>query len=606
MKKFTLLLSFFSLFLFRSPLFGQDIHWTLSNSPVHVGADMIIEQNQQLIIDPGVTVLFDGYYKITIKGKIKATGTAAQPITFKAADTAGFSDPYTDDGGWGGLTLLSSLSPGSTLANGADTFAYCNFRDIKTKANSTFITDRPTVFDHCDVFHNIHYPAQSGATGIFFFNPYASDGFIKIEHCRFHDNETFSSVLFLGSGKITLSDNTFEHNSGRYITEVFSNNQDSVSIRDNDFSNNELLLYEGGIPLLIYNSLHTRIAGNLFYNNACSGVGALKLGDSKGIIEANRALNNSVVMQPGMVLCLPIAGGIVNVTHAQADSARDQSETDVIIRNNVIDNNDVASTSALLTQNVNCSVWNNTLTNNLGQYASILCKTAGCTFMAGAGRIDFNNNILYHNRQQYNTDSLTQVDAGSGTQVHFDYNFMESPFGQTVLLDPSAMLTSDTGHNRVSAAPGLVSIPALPGSDHDALNADFGLTDSSVCLDKGLDVNAGPSDCSGNDRVVDTIDIGALEFQAGNGNTGIEPLLPVEEALVIWPNPAGSSVQISVPETGGEIRLYDIRGRLMLRVRCNQRTMRISGLHLPSGAYLVDWHNKAGRRGSAARLMIRN
>lgn len=72
---------------------------------VLVTGDVKVEDT--LLISPGVTVLFDGFYTIEVLdgASILAEGTAIEPIEFTVADTTGFSVFNQGSGGWNGFLL---------------------------------------------------------------------------------------------------------------------------------------------------------------------------------------------------------------------------------------------------------------------------------------------------------------------------------------------------------------------------------------------------------------------------------------------------------------------------------------------------------------------
>ena len=61
--------------------------WTLAGSPYLVQASIMIPNDSTLIIEPGVTVNFQGTYKLLIMGQLLSMGTATDTITFTAPDT---------------------------------------------------------------------------------------------------------------------------------------------------------------------------------------------------------------------------------------------------------------------------------------------------------------------------------------------------------------------------------------------------------------------------------------------------------------------------------------------------------------------------------------
>ena len=62
--------------------------WLASNSPYIIDGEIKIDTSDQLIIQPGVDVLFSGHYKLIICGRLLAEGTETDSIHFTAQDTA--------------------------------------------------------------------------------------------------------------------------------------------------------------------------------------------------------------------------------------------------------------------------------------------------------------------------------------------------------------------------------------------------------------------------------------------------------------------------------------------------------------------------------------
>jgi parallel beta-helix repeat protein len=57
---------------------------TLAGSPYIYNYNQIINSSSQLIIEPGVEIIFNGRYKFIVKGQLLAEGTASGPISFSA------------------------------------------------------------------------------------------------------------------------------------------------------------------------------------------------------------------------------------------------------------------------------------------------------------------------------------------------------------------------------------------------------------------------------------------------------------------------------------------------------------------------------------------
>ena len=74
--------------------------WTFSQSPYIVNGTITIEENDTLIVEPGVKILFNGYYRLNVNGALMAVGTSTDSIIF---DYFG----HTSGNGWWGINLFN-------------------------------------------------------------------------------------------------------------------------------------------------------------------------------------------------------------------------------------------------------------------------------------------------------------------------------------------------------------------------------------------------------------------------------------------------------------------------------------------------------------------
>jgi len=92
--------------------------WRIVDSPFHVKRNVAVPADESLTIEPGVIVYFDGYYNLTVRGKLVAAGTAGNRITFS------WKDGGTDRNKWAGIYLYS--------ATRASTVSYCYIMNART------------------------------------------------------------------------------------------------------------------------------------------------------------------------------------------------------------------------------------------------------------------------------------------------------------------------------------------------------------------------------------------------------------------------------------------------------------------------------------------
>jgi len=104
--------------------------WTQAESPYFVSGDIAVQQNGELVIEPGVQVFFAGPYGMTAgeNARLAAEGTENSPIEFTA---------FNRDTGWTGLRFIDSGSD--------DILSHCSISFSKKDAG--FITDNDSSSD---------------------------------------------------------------------------------------------------------------------------------------------------------------------------------------------------------------------------------------------------------------------------------------------------------------------------------------------------------------------------------------------------------------------------------------------------------------------------
>lgn len=103
-------------------LSGEKLHWTKDMSPYLVIANILVEQGNELVIDPGVVVQLAGSFYIQVDGNLVAKGTQAERIRF-----------YGIGDGAGEI---------KTANNGSATISYC---DISAAATGSVTIENSTI-----------------------------------------------------------------------------------------------------------------------------------------------------------------------------------------------------------------------------------------------------------------------------------------------------------------------------------------------------------------------------------------------------------------------------------------------------------------------------
>ncbi|MEA2095568.1 MAG: chitobiase/beta-hexosaminidase C-terminal domain-containing protein [Candidatus Cloacimonadota bacterium] len=159
-------------FIFGNVLEGETVG-TLStvNSPYYVIDSLYIPEDQALIIEPGVEIIFAGNYKIEVDGSIYAQGVENNSIYFS---------PIDKNIGWNGFHF------NETPFNEEAIFEYCLFSNAKSINEGS---------NYGGAFYVRYFPN------------------ITISNCTFTENIANSGgAIFLDSGNITISNNIFKYN----------------------------------------------------------------------------------------------------------------------------------------------------------------------------------------------------------------------------------------------------------------------------------------------------------------------------------------------------------------------------------------------------------
>lgn len=256
---YTLILSFFLISLSYSqttiPAGNVSGTWTLSGSPYNVTGDITVPDGETLIIDPGVTVNFQGYFIFAVQGRLLATGTQSDSIWFTATNT-------TD--GWRGIRYVSTPS-----TNDTSKFYYCSIRYGKNNSGT----------------------GDNALGGGLFIRNFSK---VHISHCYFSNNSARwgGAIQVRENAHILIEHSTFTNNyaefSGAGIRAIdFSD----PLIRFNHLYNNSV--GSGGAAMYFYRS-NALVMNNYIHNNSStSSGGAASLDNSMPTFINNIIVNNT-------------------------------------------------------------------------------------------------------------------------------------------------------------------------------------------------------------------------------------------------------------------------------------------------------------------------
>jgi len=309
-----------------------DVSGTWDVDTVQVIDNILVPNNQMLTINPGVKVIFDGYYLFKVAGQIQANGLNNDSISFFVSDTTGLYNLETNEGSWGGF-WFEPTSPNSD----SSTFEFCKFKYGKAVATDSLYWYGGAVyiwkysrlrFSNCSFSNNMAYK-NGGAI-------YCRDSNIKIEHCDFIDNAGGTPIEYGYGGAVCLE---------------YSN----AKVFRNYFTQNSSTGVGGGLSFEYSNP---DIEGNVFYDNFSAiggGLGCIRSEEGNSIVN-NLFENNGSTFFGGGVAFL---------------------EAHVLFTNNTVVNNTSMYAGGLFTNLgaipiiKNCIVWSNAASSPNGQQVYI-------------------------------------------------------------------------------------------------------------------------------------------------------------------------------------------------------------------------------------------
>jgi hypothetical protein len=236
--------------------------WTSAQSPYHVQGNIEIHYDSTLVIQPGVDVLFDGSFKLTVHGLLNASGTEADSILFTALDTVT---------GWQGIEFVQ-INEDLGFSN----VKYCTLthgRKPSGYGGAIYVYQAENVLiSNCLIMKNY---ANSGG-GI-----YINDGWINIENSIITQNRAIDlagGIACINSrpyfNNLQITCNTSEYAGGVYFADNPSYSWpffDDLIISDNEGGTVGGLLLDYSNTLVLNRCKITNNRGNFIGGIALFG-----------------------------------------------------------------------------------------------------------------------------------------------------------------------------------------------------------------------------------------------------------------------------------------------------------------------------------------------
>jgi hypothetical protein len=286
-----------------------DTTWAIGGSPYYVDGDIIIADGAiagayntpVLTIEPGVQVVFTGYYKITVHGALIARGTATNKIIFRKgstdaepgpeADTSGLADLTTTSGGWHGIHWDNDGTDFKMWDNDSSILEYCVFKYSKTNSTDWLEKKGGAVrirweddfirFSHCEFLYNV--AREGGAIYNF--------GNLHVDNCLFKYNKAgdIGGAVSLDSDNPVFTACVFQFNTSLGYAGAINFSNSNATITNSQIVNNTAKAEGGAINMFSSNDY---FANNIIANNKSSASGAILVNNANPVFVNNTITNN--------------------------------------------------------------------------------------------------------------------------------------------------------------------------------------------------------------------------------------------------------------------------------------------------------------------------
>jgi hypothetical protein len=545
--------------------------WTLSGSPYLITGSVKVPNGSTLTIEPGVTVNFQGHYKLLVAGRLLAIGTVTDSIFFTASNTST---------GWYGIRFDSTLT-----SNDSSKFLYCSLRWGKATGIGSDEMGGGFMFNEFSkaiISHSLirncssAYPPPTFGGAIRGINACPTLSFNRIVNCT-------GGIYLTNITDQKITDNIISHNNGYGI--VWTGPGNTVNFSNNVVTyNTSCGVYCGyGSPLIKNN--------NISHNNTSNQnvVGGLWCDNSNPVI-SNNVINYNLSGSSGyggglfLYFCTPLIthNFILNNTAPNGGGILSVSST-MIISNNVITNNSAIYNSSSTTSGYGggiCS-WSSTIDFQNNTIANNSATFGGGISFSGSSSANVSNTIIYGNSAFTEGSQVFIVDEP--TDPNFSYCNIQ---GASSAFGLNGNFYSGTYSNNIDVNSFFIAPSGGSGTAFNGEAANWSLQSSSACINSGNPAGSYPTtDIAGHPRVsFSVIDIGAYEFQNPDGIN--ETKL---HQLSIYPNPFSSSTTIHLADLkDARVNLYDSYGKqLRSIINITGNEIQVKRDNLPNGIYFI-------------------
>jgi photosystem II stability/assembly factor-like uncharacterized protein len=485
--------------------------WTIGGSPYNIQGNILIPNDSTLTIQPGVTINFQGTYKLNVQGRLLAIGTVTDTIIITASNTTngwrgirfnntavtndsskiifckleyGKATGASPDDCGGALyfnnfskIIVSNSSIINCTANYAGAGIYCRGTILLT-------TCCPTI-SYNKISNNAASSSGGGICCDLYSNPNILNNTISNNTANCCAGSSGGGIYI--SGNPVIMNNTITNNIGSNGGGIYSNGNNPI-ISNNIISYNITTIgMGGGGGIDCDGTSNASISNNtISYNSSCYTGGGINCNGGNLSINNNRISNNTASNNGGGIYCSGSGGSLS-------------------INNNSISNNTALGGGGIAFDGSSITIFNNTIANNSAANGGALC-------CKNTSNPNLNNCILWGNTA-----------STSGAQVFLNDEASDPNFyycdvqGSSAAFELNGNFYTGIYQNNMNADPKFVSPSGGSGTGFNGIIADWSLQNTSPCIDAGDPDNTYSStDIAGNPRVnVCRIDIGAYEYQIG-------------------------------------------------------------------------------------------
>lgn len=248
----------------------------LDSSPYIMSCDALLQNNQTLIIEPGVEIRVEGRFKFEIRGQLLSQGTVSNHVILRSADD------NAAPGSWLGLIFEPGGSQSTVLS----------YTDILDARWGMYFSQRDAMVDHCTI-------ANTDSVGILCHN-FSTP---TIVNCRFERNAV-AAILCQYNSSPVIRRNTilrgagygiYARQSSRPLIEnnvIMYNAVDAIRLEylSSAVIVNNTIALNGYFGMNCVSNSSPDVRNNIFYRNGDvlrGGIGVLAVKFSRPVIEYN-------------------------------------------------------------------------------------------------------------------------------------------------------------------------------------------------------------------------------------------------------------------------------------------------------------------------------